>query len=164
VVAEYTAFGETFFDEHINAFQSPYLFNAKEKDAETGLYYYGARYYDPRTSVWISVDPMVDKYAALSPYNYCLVNPVRYTDPGGEAPYYDAARMLLSIGMLHIETAQALGEALAPEVILKDAASTAMDFVPFFSSGKENNSTYSYNGQSGLSARELYTSITRWRN
>ena len=40
----------------------PYLFTAKELDEETGLYYYGARYYDPRTSVWQSGDPVLGKY------------------------------------------------------------------------------------------------------
>ena len=34
-----------------------YKFSAKEKDEETGLYYYGARYLDPKYSMWISTDP-----------------------------------------------------------------------------------------------------------
>ncbi|HEX5151652.1 MAG TPA: SpvB/TcaC N-terminal domain-containing protein [Parafilimonas sp.] len=81
--AEYSAFGETFFEERKGDFASPYLFNAKERDAETGLYYYGARYYDPKISLWASVDPMVEKYIAYSPYNYCLNNPVKYLDSNG---------------------------------------------------------------------------------
>ena len=80
---EYVPFGETFFDEHNSSYTSPYLFNAKERDAETGLYYYGARYYEPRTSIWISMDPMADKFPSLSPYNYCLNNPVKLVDPDG---------------------------------------------------------------------------------
>ena len=32
--------------------------NAKEFDEETGMYYYGARYYEPRLGLWISVDPI----------------------------------------------------------------------------------------------------------
>lgn len=81
---EYSGFGETFVDEHTGSNKMPYLFNAKEKDSETGLYYYGARYYDPRVSVWISVDPMMEKYPGLSPYNYCLNNPVKLVDPDGK--------------------------------------------------------------------------------
>lgn len=81
---EYSAFGEPFIDEHIGSYESPYLFNAKEKDSETGLYYYGARYYDPKASVWVSVDPLTDKYPELSPYNYCKNNPVIYNDPDGK--------------------------------------------------------------------------------
>ena len=48
---EYFSFGETFVQEHSNTDRIPYLFNGKELDEETGLYYYGARYYDPRTSI-----------------------------------------------------------------------------------------------------------------
>ena len=36
-------------------------------DEETGLYYYGARYYDPRTSVWQSVDPKMPDYLGNDP-------------------------------------------------------------------------------------------------
>lgn len=80
---EYAAFGETFFDEHVNTPATPFLYNAKEKDAETGLYYYGARYYDPRISTWISVDPLAEKYPGMSGYNYCGNNPVICIDPDG---------------------------------------------------------------------------------
>lgn len=67
------------------------LFNAKELDAETGLYYYGARYYNPKWSFWFSVDPLAEDYPGWSPYNYTMNNPVRFTDPTGmmtEDPIY----------------------------------------------------------------------------
>jgi RHS repeat-associated protein len=64
-------------------FTNPYLFNGKELDEETGLFYYGARYYNPRYSVWLGVDPMVEKYAGISPYNFTLNNPVLLVDPDG---------------------------------------------------------------------------------
>ena len=67
---EYFAFGETFVEEHRSSNNSPYKFNGKELDEETGWYYYGARYYDPRISVWLSVDPLAEKYPTLSPYIY----------------------------------------------------------------------------------------------
>ena len=51
---EYVPFGEVFIEERNNIWNTPYLFNAKEFDEETGLYYYGARYYDSRLSLWIS--------------------------------------------------------------------------------------------------------------
>jgi len=53
------------------------------KDEETGLYYYGARYYDAKTSVWQSVDPLAEKYPSFSPYCYTLNNPINYIDPDG---------------------------------------------------------------------------------
>ncbi|CAI9430306.1 RHS repeat-associated core domain-containing protein [Candidatus Ornithobacterium hominis] len=61
----------------------PYLFNGKELDTETGLYYYGARYYDPRISIWISVDPLAEKYPDISPYTYVANNPINAIDPDG---------------------------------------------------------------------------------
>ena len=54
-----------------------YTFSAKEKDVETGLSYFGSRYYSSDLSVWLSVDPMASKYPSLSPYVYCADNPVR---------------------------------------------------------------------------------------
>ncbi|MBW2962112.1 RHS repeat-associated core domain-containing protein [Mesonia aestuariivivens] len=74
-----------FVEEHKNSNNSPYKFNGKELDEETGNYYYGARYYDPKWSVWLSVDPMAEKYPGWSPYNYTLQNPVKFVDPDGNA-------------------------------------------------------------------------------
>ena len=61
-----------------------YTFSAKERDSETGLSYFGSRYYSSDLSVWLSVDPMASKYPSLSPYTYCANNPVRVVDPDGE--------------------------------------------------------------------------------
>jgi len=52
-------------------------------DSETGLYYYGARYYDPKVSVWLTVDPLLEEFTGSSPYIYCENNPVIYIDPDG---------------------------------------------------------------------------------
>ncbi len=65
-------------------FSSRYKFNAKELDKETGWYYYGARYYDPQVSIWLSVDPLAEKYIGFSPYNFTLGNPVRLVDVDGK--------------------------------------------------------------------------------
>ena len=80
---EYVPFGEVFVEERNNIWNTPYLFNAKEFDEETGLYYYGARYYDPRVSLWISTDPMEDKFPSVSSYTYVLNNPLNILDPNG---------------------------------------------------------------------------------
>ena len=59
-------------------------FTGKEKDEETGYGYFGARYMDHELmTMWLSVDPMADKYPSLSPYNYCAWNPVKLVDPDG---------------------------------------------------------------------------------
>ena len=61
-----------------------YTFSAKERDSETGLSYFGSRYYSSDLSIWLSVDPMASKYPSMSPYVYCANNPVRLVDPDGE--------------------------------------------------------------------------------
>ena len=83
---EYVPFGEVFIEERNNKWNTPYLFNAKELDEETGLYYYGARYYDPRVSVWLGADPMQEKYPNISSYAYCHNSPLIYVDPDGQFP------------------------------------------------------------------------------
>ena len=80
---EYIPYGEIFVEERNSQFSTNFLFNAKELDNETGLYYYGARYLDPTGAMWLSVDPMWEKYAGMSPYNYCAGNPVKLVDPDG---------------------------------------------------------------------------------
>lgn len=87
---EYLPFGETLAEEHINSNNSPFKFNGKEYDEETGNYYYGARYYDPKFGIFISVDPLAEKYPEVSSYAYCMNNPVNLVDPNGEDIYrYD---------------------------------------------------------------------------
>lgn len=57
----------------------------KEKDEETGYGYFGARYMDHELmTMWLSVDPMADKYPSMSPYSYCAWNPVKLVDPDGK--------------------------------------------------------------------------------
>lgn len=82
---EYIPYGDVFIDEHNGSWETPYFFNAKELDKETGLYYYGARYLNPMDASWLSVDPLFENYAGMSPYNYCKGNPIRYVDPNGKA-------------------------------------------------------------------------------
>ncbi len=67
-------------------YENPYKFNAKELDSETDLYYYGARYYNPRLSVWYGVDPLAEEFPSWSPYVYTFNNPIRFVDPDGKAP------------------------------------------------------------------------------
>ena len=79
----YIPYGEIFVEERNGAWNSPYLFNSKELDEETGLYYYGARYLNPTSGMWLSTDPLFEKYVGMSPYNYCAGNPVKLVDVDG---------------------------------------------------------------------------------
>jgi len=79
---QYLPFDETFVDQQ-NGYDSRYTFSAKEKDDETQYSYFGARYYDSDLSVWLSVDPLSDKYPSMSAYMYCAGNPVILVDPDG---------------------------------------------------------------------------------
>ncbi len=106
---EYFPFGETWVEEHSNTQRTPYLFTAKELDEETGLYYFGARYYDARTSLWQSPDPILGSYVSggpnggvqqpvnLSLYAYSRQNPVGFSDSSGE--FWGAASKLLKLAI-----------------------------------------------------------------
>ena len=96
---EYVPFGEVFIEERNNIWNTPYLFNAKEFDEETGLYYYGSRYYDSRLTIWITVDPMQEKYPNVSSYNYCLNNPIKFLDDDGDSPISVLAKMVAKQGV-----------------------------------------------------------------
>jgi RHS repeat-associated protein len=104
----YFPFGETWVQESSATWRVPYQFTSKEMDSETGPYYFGARYYDPRTSVWQSADPILNDYLAgkrgmggifnplnLGLYTYVHQNPVKFTDPDGHAPANENAPVLL---------------------------------------------------------------------
>ena len=83
---QYTPFGQSFVDRHLYDTKQPYLFNGKEQDEVTGLYYYGARYYDPTTSLWLGVDPKANQLSSWSPYVFSFQNPVSFVDSDGKMP------------------------------------------------------------------------------
>jgi len=122
---EYTPYGETWIDMRTNItalYDVPYRFTAKELDSETGLYYYGARYLDPKYSRWISTDPALGDYIPAAGkanakdmanlpgmggifnhinadlYHYAGNNPVRYIDPDGRNTLDDYAYQLRTCG------------------------------------------------------------------
>lgn len=82
---EYHPYGTTSFRSATGAAEvsmKRYRFTGKEKDAETGLYYHGARYYAPWLARWTAADPIGIK-AGTNMYGYCRGNPVTRTDPTG---------------------------------------------------------------------------------
>ena len=108
---EYTPYGELWIEETAPGIDKlPFRFTGKELDEETGLYYYGARYLDPKYSRWLSGDPALNDYIPKAPiddeakkhnenlpgmggiyntvnlhvYHYAGNNPVKYVDPDGD--------------------------------------------------------------------------------
>ena len=83
---EYLPYGEVFLEKQMASgdYHSPFRFNGKELDEETGLYYYGARYMNPRLSIWYGTDPMQEKYPDISSYCYTFNNPITHIDPNGK--------------------------------------------------------------------------------
>jgi RHS repeat-associated protein len=108
---EYTPYGELWV-EHLKTTieTTPFRFTGKERDSETGLYYFGARYLNPQTNMWLSADPAMGEYIPRAPinddirkqnqnlsgmggvfnyvnlhaYHYAGNNPVKLVDPNGE--------------------------------------------------------------------------------
>ncbi len=60
----------------------PYRFTGREWDAEVGLYYYRARYYDPQLGRFLSEDP-IGLAGGINPYAYAENDPVNNADPSG---------------------------------------------------------------------------------
>ena len=110
---EYTPYGELWIEEVAAGLDKlPFRFTGKELDEETGLYYYGARYLDPKYSRWLSGDPALNDYIPspgtdpaklagmggvyntvnLHVYHYAGNNPIKYTDPTGKNIIEEIAR------------------------------------------------------------------------
>ena len=83
---QYLPYGEPFVNQRAagSTYSERFRFTGKERDEETGFGYFGARYMDHELmTMWLSVDPMSDKYPSISPYAYCAWNPVKLVDPDG---------------------------------------------------------------------------------
>ncbi len=86
-INEYDPWGKVSRNEGINA-EAERRFTGQILDAESGLYYYGARYYDPELARFISPDSIVPSAGdpqSLNRYSYTRNNPVKYIDPTGHS-------------------------------------------------------------------------------
>jgi len=112
---EYMPFGEMLMEQSNNQYNNAFKYNGKELDEATGLYYYGARYYDSKLSIWLSVDPLaiynpvmetefygdgqhnggVLYSGNLNPYIYTYQNPIAYIDPNGKQTKVTGSKNLL---------------------------------------------------------------------
>ncbi len=86
---DYYAFGYGIqsMQQSVPSPKNEYLYNHKELQEETGLYDYGARFYDPVIGRWTSVDPLVEAgQESTTPYGYVFDDPIKNTDPDGRYP------------------------------------------------------------------------------
>ncbi|MCF7906176.1 RHS repeat-associated core domain-containing protein, partial [Candidatus Gracilibacteria bacterium] len=85
---DYFPYGDTRIDESAEDYHNDYQFTGKERDEETGLSYYEARYYNSGIGRFIARDPWegdIKDPQSLNKYSYVQNNPLKYTDPSGEA-------------------------------------------------------------------------------
>ncbi len=102
----YLPFGATYFDA--GGIPVNHKYTAQEFDAETGLYNYNARFYNPALGRFISADSLVNDPSnpqSLNRYSYVLNNPMIYTDPTGHMHWGDFFSNLFStwVGELLIQ-------------------------------------------------------------
>ncbi len=132
-----------------------YLFvsTGKERDKETGYGYFGARYMDYELmTMWLSVDPMADKYPSISPYAYCAWNPVKLIDPDGRRVEYNSVNDRIRVLFLRIINS---------------------DFRVRFNDLKASEETYVFNGYKAVGKKggefttdgdKLFINYNTWKN
>jgi len=135
----YLPFGESMAEQKLGGYSSRYRFTGKELDPLSGLYDFGARYYDPRLSVWFGVDPLAEKYPGWSPYNYTLNNPIRMIDPDGRAPElitpetaWDIINVVMGVASFgaNVATGNVLGAVVDGIGLVYDGAATLVPVLP----------------------------------
>ena len=141
-----------------------WIFNSKELDFDTGLYYFGARYYDPKTSVWQSPDPILASYMKGKPnggvyhsknlglYAYAWNNPLILVDPNGREPVLSQAGTAAGV-----RTTLDTSPSKAGLMHGQDAAAKLLQF------GQTEKLIYPKSGFFNLKAdRYVYTEVGGW--
>ena len=93
---QYYPYGTVFLDTRVDV--TPHTYTGQEEDGETGLYYYGARYYDSALGKFASPDPLLDHMISqdLNTYQYARGNPLSFIDPDGKEEF--RANNILHLG------------------------------------------------------------------
>ena len=86
-ISDYSSFGVLLAERTVEGVDFRYGVQGYEGDSEVkgegNSYTTEFRHYDPRTSRWLSVDPLAHQAAGWSPYRFCFENPIMYIDPDG---------------------------------------------------------------------------------
>lgn len=142
---EYSAFGQERLTENAATFPVSRRYTGQVLDDETGLYYYGARYYDPYLGRFVQPDTTIENLfnpQAFNRYSYTLNNPLKYIDPTGYGTYwedvgqvftgyYDAGTGIVKGTVFVIAhpvvSAQGLGHAIAHPIQTGKAVANGID-------------------------------------
>ncbi len=131
---EYYPFGETSFGSYA---KKRYRYCGKERDEESGLYYYGARYYAPWLCRFTSVDPLAAKYMQLTPYNYAGNEPIGDKDIDGQQSV-NTPQSANSSGNSSTQGASTQSKPVLPENLVHKLNDTSIP-----GTGKNSDFTYS---------------------
>ena len=130
----YAPYGEIIDNQQLTNYDERYKFTGKKRDAESGYDYFGARYYASPFSFWLSVDPLADKYPAITPYAYCTWNPMKNKDPNGKwvESLWDVANVAMGAVSFNSNVQKGnIGGAIVDGVgILIDVSAAALPLVP----------------------------------
>jgi RHS repeat-associated protein len=112
-----------------------YKFTEKERDAESGYDYFGARYYDSRIGRWMSVDPLAAIDPIVSPFVYCGNNPVIHVDPDGRIFDTRLDIAFVAYDVYDIAKSVVKGEGVSATQGLALGADVACAILPFATGG-----------------------------
>ena len=141
---DYYPFGSSLHEDG----EEKYTYNSKELDS-TGLYYYGARYYDANIGRFISVDPVsgnIYNPQRLNRYSYTLNNPLKYVDPTGTTQFRlaplsnpDSEFLKSAVGSLSSklgssDLAASFSQLVGEGRVLRKLGATGADYAPSYDS------------------------------
>ena len=170
---EYYAFGQDRYVGNSGAFPLSHRFTGQVLDADTGLYYYNFRYYDPQLGRFTQPDDIIPDFSNPQSYNrysYCVNNPLRYTDPKGHSPDDELDDIPITLGGAHEMLRQQAGAASADlyngaiSSAHADAsiARVAVEMNPVV--GAYNNAYQAYKGEDALNSNKKLTAWERFKS
>jgi RHS repeat-associated protein len=117
-IFEYYPFGKVLREYHSTPQNEKYMISQHERDSETGLDYFGARYYDSDICRFLSVDPYAIKVPSMTPYRIAFNNPILFCDPNGNLDITEAMRTAYPRLSLLIDNIQTIynGGQISPEL------------------------------------------------
>lgn len=159
---EYAPFGEPLRVTGDAALLNPFRFSTKYTDDETGLLYYGYRYYSPTLAKWLNRDPLEEE-GGLNLYAFVQNNPINFVDALGEmlldvtatGAYQDDAKLAQAkTGSSFISKIKDAVEAYSDAQDFIATISDVADDDVFFGALSKNNETFS--SQLAGKGKEVY--------